>query len=132
MAKDVNKVDEKMQVVDAYHEIMMAVEEFGRVSANVPKTLLEVTQHIYGRYDKAAIETLHAANTFELEEKAKSLGIAQECLFYQFNGLETLVKAHGLTIGAANNVIAATKIAHESIKKWRNSVLRDMAKNTSS
>ena len=48
------KISDKQVSTEAYHQIMKCAAEFTRMSANTPKTLLHVIQHIHGSLDNAA------------------------------------------------------------------------------
>ena len=47
------KISDKQVSTDAYHQIMKCAAEFTRMSANTPKALLHVVQHIHGSLDNA-------------------------------------------------------------------------------
>ena len=62
MSKQLEKISDKAIHVEVYHTLCRAAEEFYRLSVNVPKTLLEVTQHIHGRFDMALYDVFIPAN----------------------------------------------------------------------
>lgn len=127
MSKDLNKIDEKFQETEVYHQIMSSVDAFGRISGNIPRNMCEITQHIYGRFDNAAEKVSKAANTHKTDKKIEYLEEASADLFFQYNSLETLVKAKGITVGAANEVIKNIKPAYNGTKKWLNSTIKNKA-----
>jgi len=120
--KTLHKIDDKMQLTEVYHLIMKASMEYAKLSPNIPKALLEVQQHIHGRFDSAAYYAQKAANTRVKEEKLQYLHMAIDDIFYQYNSIEYLVKTKSLTVGAANNIIDLLSDCHSQLKKWLNFV----------
>lgn len=105
----------------------MTVESFVRVSINCPKTVLQVIQNIYGRFDNALYWVLKAANTTLVLEKVEYLEKAKPEVFFQFGSLELLVKAHALTVGQSNEVLMRLKEAYEQLSKWYNSCVKQIS-----
>ena len=125
MKKTLMTLNDRTELTDAYHCIMNAVEQFSVFASNVPKTLMEVTQGIYGDLNSAARDVYRAANTYDVEEKIKCLDEAEQLVFFTYSSVEFLVKAHGITIGQANNYMTGAREAYTSIRKWSGSLPRD-------
>ena len=81
MSKQLEKISDKAIHVEVHHTLCRAAEEFYRLSVNVPKTLLEVTQHIHGRFDMALYDVFRAANSKKLTTKLTHLELAKENVF---------------------------------------------------
>lgn len=64
------KISDKLVSTDAYHQIMKCAAEFTRISANAPKTLLHVVQHIHGSLDNVAACIYKCGNKKGLAQEA--------------------------------------------------------------
>lgn len=82
------QIDDKAQLVEVHHTIEKAGECFSRISPNIPKALLEVTQHIHGRFDRALENVYRAANTMDKNDKLKCIEEAKDCVFFQYTSFE--------------------------------------------
>lgn len=124
MKQKLKVITEKAQYTDVYHLIMKAASQFAQISANVPRNLIEVTQHIHGRFDEAAYHAFRASNTFDIERKRLEINLCRECIFFQFNSLEYLVKTKAASVGAVNIVIETLSEIYTQLNKWRNSLIQ--------
>lgn len=93
------KLDDNARLVKVHHTIEKAGECFSRISPNIPKALLEVTQHIHGRFDTALFNVFKAANTMDMEVKLKCIEEAKDSIFFQYTSFEYLVKTRAITVG---------------------------------
>ena len=103
---------------------MAASEAYNRTACNMPKSLLKVNQDIHGDLCMSAKQVFIASNKERHEVKAQCLIVAQELLFNIYSSIEYCVKAKGMTIGQANEIILKLKEAHEEVKKWLNYELK--------
>ena len=126
MSKKLEKISNRAIHVEVHHVLCNAAEEFYRLSINIPKALLEVTQHIHGRFDMALYGVFRAANSKDLSTKLKYLRQAKENVFYQFTSFEYLVKTHALTLGSVNNVLLILKDAYDLLSKWHSAILKEV------
>lgn len=124
MGKELNKITDKARYVEVYHTIMRAARMFKNYSPNIPRALIEVNQHIHGRFDEAAFYSFLAANETETKEKLKAIRLASNYLFYQYNSFDYLVNAKGITVGAADTVLDIISDAYEQLQKWESSLLK--------
>ena len=117
ITNELKKIDNKVQLTEAYHTVMAAANRFSFLSPNIPKQLLEVVQHIHGRFDSCCYHIMKASNTFNLDIKYNELAAARSDLFFQYNSIEYLFKTKALTVGAANTVIEEISKGYEQLTK---------------
>lgn len=126
--KQLHSISDKAEYTEVYHHIMKVASEFSRISGNTPRNLIEVTQHIHGRFDEAAYHAFRASNTFDIDRKISEINLARECIFFQYSSLEYLVKTRASSIGAANKVIDELTEIYNQLGKWYRKELSMKAK----
>ena len=117
------KISDKQVSTDAYHQIMKCAAEFTRMSANTPKALLHVVQHIHGSLDNAAACIYKCGNKKDLHKKLELLEEAEEELQFLYNRLDYLYHAKAVTLGQANEFVSLLKEAYVQVDKWHTSTL---------
>lgn len=125
MEKLINLTDKEVYT-HVYHLVLEAAEFFSRLSPNIPKALIRVTQSIHGDLNAIAIELGEASKKVSAEEKLKHLDIAIDGLFNLHAEFEYLVRTKALTVKGANEVLIRIKQAYEESKKWKNSIHRSV------
>lgn len=123
--KNLHKISDKAQYTEVYHLIMKSAEEYSRLSMNVPRSLIEVSQHIHGHFDEAAYFAYRAMNIFEPKEKLLNINKSKDCIFFQYSSIEYLVKTKAITVGSANLLIDTLGLTFNQLCKWYNAILKD-------
>lgn len=118
----------KAQVVDAHIYLERTAETWSRLSANVPKALLEVTQQIHGNLMRATEEVFLAANIKDADEKISHLDMANVYIFVLYAKFQYLVDTRALSAGGFNEIMRQMTEAQTQIKKWKNA-LKSAQKN---
>ena len=112
------KIHDSQASTDAYHKVMSGAEEFSRISANVPKALLRVIQSIHGDLNTISMDAFKCGNERDIRKKILLLEDAYDGLLALFSEIEYLVRAKGMTVGQANNLLGILRDAHGQIGNW--------------
>lgn len=124
----IKPIDDRARLVEIHHTIEKAGENFSRISPNIPKVFIEVTQHIHGRFDVALEGVFKAANTKDLSEKLKCIELVKDAVFFQYTRFEYIIKTKALSVGGVETVLSVLRDANNQLGKWHSSVLKDISK----